>query len=65
MRYFVIMISILSLMTFLASCTYNVTMSHTSGGSTENIEDTASNTPNIAPTINVPVTPGSSLGVSK
>ena len=65
MKYFVIMISILSALTFLTSCTYNVTMAHTSGGSTETIEDTASNTPNIAPTVTIPVTPGSNLGISK
>lgn len=52
---------LLSLTTFLASCTYNVSMSHTSGGSTDTIDDTATNTPNVSPTVNIPVTPGAGL----
>ena len=37
-------------------------MAHTSGGSTDTIEDTASNTPDVSPTITVPVSalPGGS-----
>lgn len=41
-------------MLFLGSCTYNVSMAHTEGTATDVIDDTASNTPNISPTI----TPG-------
>lgn len=50
---------------FLVSCTYNVSMAHTQGIATDTIDDTASNTPNVSPTINIPVTPGSALGLGK
>ena len=39
----------------LSGCSYNISMAHTSGGSTDTIDDTASNTPNVSPTITVPV----------
>ncbi len=39
----------------LQACTYNVSMAHTEGTATDVIDDTASNTPNIAPTVTVPV----------
>jgi hypothetical protein len=49
----------------LTGCTYNVSMAHTEGMATDTIDDTASNTPNIAPTVTVPLTPGSSVQVGK
>lgn len=51
---------------FVASgCTYNVSMAHTSGTAEDVIDDTASNSPNVAPVVTVPLTPGSSIGISK
>jgi hypothetical protein len=47
------------------SCTYNVSMAHTEGMADDVIDDTASNTPNVSPTVNVPITPGAGLGLSK
>lgn len=38
----------------LTSCTYNISMSHTSGGSTDTIEDSATDSPNIAPNLTIP-----------
>lgn len=39
----------------VTSCTYNVSMAHTSGYADDVIDDTASNTPTVSPTITVPV----------
>lgn len=46
----------------MTACTYNVSMAHTSGYADDVIDDTASNTPNVSPTITVPVSalPGGS-----
>jgi hypothetical protein len=46
----------------LVSCTYNVSMAHTEGTADDVIDDTASNTPNVSPTLTVPVSalPGGS-----
>jgi hypothetical protein len=41
----------------LTSCTFNVSMAHTQGTATDTIDDTASNTPDISPTITIPVSP--------
>lgn len=41
----------------LTSCSYNISMAHTSGTATDVIDDNASNTPNIAPNVNIPVSP--------
>jgi hypothetical protein len=49
----------------MTSCTYNVSMAHTSGTADDVIDDTASNTPNVSPTVTVPLTPGSSIGITK
>lgn len=49
----------------LSSCTYNVSMAHTSGTADDVIDDTASNTPNVSPTVTVPFTPGSLIGITK
>lgn len=40
-------------------------MAHTSGTADDVIDDTASNTPNVSPTVTVPLTPGSSIGITK
>lgn len=56
---------LLIVMSVLSSCTYNVSMAHTSGSAEDVIDDTASNTPNVAPTVTVPLTPGSSIGITK
>ncbi len=49
----------------LSGCSYNISMAHTSGIADDVIDDTASNTPNVSPTINIPVTPGAGLGLTK
>lgn len=48
----------LSFMCILSSCTYNVSMAHTSGMADDVIDDTASNTPNVSPTLNIPISSG-------
>jgi hypothetical protein len=58
-------ITMMTLLTCLTSCTYNVSMAHTQGTATDTIDDTASNTPNVSPNINIPVTPGAGLGLGK
>ncbi len=52
-------------LTSMASCTYNISMAHTSGMADDVIDDNASNTPNISPNITVPLTPGSEVRVTK
>lgn len=47
---------ILSFFSF-ASCTYNISMAHTEGTASDVIDDTASNTPEVSPTITLPLTP--------
>jgi predicted small secreted protein len=58
-------IAFLVLATTTTACTYNVSMAHTSGMAEDVIDDTASNTPNVSPTVTVPMTPGSSVQVDK
>lgn len=41
----------------LSACTYNVSMAHTQGTATDTIDDTASNNPNVSPTLTVPLKP--------
>lgn len=65
MKYFVLITAFLTMMTCMTSCTYNVSMAHTSGTAADVIDDTASNTPNVSPTVTVPLTPGSSIGITK
>jgi hypothetical protein len=43
-------------MMFLTSCTYNISLSHVSGGSSDVSKDTA--TTDIEPHVNVPIIPG-------
>lgn len=43
-------------------------MAHTSGTADDVIDDQLTNTPNVSPTVNIPVTPGAGLtlpGVTK
>ena len=49
------LLSLVMLATCMTSCTYNVSMAHTQGTADDVIDDTASNTPNVSPTITVPV----------
>ena len=56
---------LISLICLLSSCTYNVSMAHTEGTADDVIDDTASNTPNVSPTVTIPLTPGSSIGITK
>lgn len=56
---------LISMMFLLSGCTYNISMAHTSGMAEDVIDDTASNTPNVSPTVTVPLTPGSSIGITK
>lgn len=65
MKIFLGLICLFFILTILESCTYNISMAHTSGTATDVIDDTASNTPNVSPTVTVPMTPGSSIQVDK
>ena len=49
MKKYLMMLSLL-----LSACTYNVSMAHTEGSATDVIDDTASNTPNVSPTVSIP-----------
>lgn len=52
---------LLSLMCLLSSCTYNVSMAHTEGVADDVIDDTATNTPDISPTVTIPLGPASGI----
>ena len=41
----------------LSSCTYNISMAHTEGTANDVIDDTATNTPDVSPTVTIPLTP--------
>lgn len=47
----------LSLVFCMTACTYNVSMAHTQGTADDVIDDNASNTPNVSPTVSLPVSP--------
>lgn len=47
-------ILILPLSLLLCSCTFNVSQAHTQGTATDVIDDTASNQPDVSPTLSVP-----------
>lgn len=49
---------------FLTSCTYSVSMQH-SVGSTDTVDEQQTASPDVSPTVNVPVAPGAGLGLSK
>lgn len=55
--------TLFALAIMMTACTYNVSMAHTSGGSTEEMDEALTNTPNISPNVTVPVTPGSNLSI--
>lgn len=48
-------IGILFIPLLFNSCSFNVSMAHTEGTATDVIDDTASNTPDISPTVTIPV----------
>ena len=48
----------------LNSCTYSVTMMHTEG-STDTLDEAQTSEPNISPNVNIPLTPGAGLGLTK
>lgn len=45
-------------MLFLQSCTYSITMAHTEGSATDLIDETQTNTPDVSPTVTLPIVPG-------
>lgn len=49
---------IFSLFFLFHSCTYSITMVHTEGSATDVVDETATNTPNVSPTITLPMIPG-------
>lgn len=52
---FIKLSSLVLCVSYITSCSYNISMSHTSGGSTDTMEDSASNTPDISPTVTIPM----------
>ena len=48
----------------LTSCSYSVSMQH-SVGSTDTLDEAQTTSPNVSPTVTVPLTPGSSIGITK
>lgn len=57
-------LSLLATTLMLSSCTYSVSMQH-SVGSTDTQEESQAASPTISPDINIPITPGSGLGMKK
>ena len=47
-------IYIYSVLLFLSSCTYSITQVHTEGTATDVVDETATNTPNVSPTVSIP-----------
>ena len=45
-------------MIFIQGCTYNISMAHTEGTATDTIDDTDTITPDVSPTITLPLVPG-------
>jgi len=41
---------------FLSSCTYSITQVHTQGQASDVVDETATNTPDISPNLNIPLT---------
>ncbi len=39
---------------FLNSCTYSITMVHTEGEAMDVVDETATNTPNVSPSLSIP-----------
>lgn len=65
MKKFLFLSSLFFFATYMTACTYNVSMSHTSGGSTDTMDENATNTPTVSPCINIPLTPSSGLQIKK
>ncbi len=65
MKKFVLKTLCLLVLASTTSCTFNVSMAHTEGMADDVIDDTATNTPNVSPVINIPAIAGASLGVAK
>lgn len=40
----------------LTSCTYSITMVHTEGQATDVVDETATNSPDVSPTVSIPAT---------
>ena len=38
----------------MTACTYNISMAHTEGAASDVIDDTATNTPDVSPTLTIP-----------
>lgn len=55
---------LISILVLLTSCTYSVSMQH-SVGSTDTVDEKQDASPNVAPNVNIPITPGAGLGLSK
>ncbi len=48
----------LPFMLILSACTYSITMVHTEGTASDVVDETATNTPNVSPTVTIPMVPG-------
>ncbi len=48
---------LISIACLMSSCTYSINMVHTHGSASDVVDDTESNTPNIAPVLTIPLKP--------
>jgi hypothetical protein len=48
---------------FVTGCTQTITMVHTQGKADDVVDETSTASPTVTPTINVPITPASGLGI--
>lgn len=53
-----------ALSVMMSSCTQSITMMHSSG-STDTLDEAQTTSPDVSPTVTVPLTPGSSIGITK
>ena len=44
-------------MAFMVACTYSITQVHTEGTASDVVDETQSNTPEVSPTIDLPINP--------
>ncbi len=49
--------SMFAVLLFLTGCTYNISMAHTEGSAEDVIDDTASNSPDVSPSLSLPIHP--------
>lgn len=49
----------------LSSCTYSVNLVHSHGTATDVIDDGDTATPDISPTVTVPLSPGTTVGIEQ